>query len=173
MPKTPDSFESAVGASIGEWIHRYIPAVADSLGPLPDTVEPTRREKADRWNLRSDKVPPGAEDQLADEALQMIVEEHQQQGKPPPDPDTLAKLTAARVNSVLYPYRREVYGRGLPRPEERVAEARRYAKLSGEQVLREPTTASAPTAAPESPAMPDATETAATSSSADPTERGY
>lgn len=160
MPREPESFEGAVAQSIQDWLHKYIPAVAESLGPLPDTVEPTRREKASRWSLRSDKVPPGVEDQLADEALKMILEEHQQGGTPVPDPDTLTKLTAAKVNAVLYPYRHEVYGRGLPRPAERVREAERYAKLAGQQqpIIEtvEPTPAPAPPAAPEPPAMLDA-----------------
>lgn len=176
MPRQPESFEGAVAASIEAWLHKYMPAVAETLGPLPDTVEPTRREKASRWNLRSDKVPPGVEDQLADEALKMILEEHQQGGQPVPDPDTLAKLTAAKVNAVLYPYRHEVYGRGLPRPTERVREAERYAKLAGQQQPIIETVATTPAPAPsvasEPPAMLDALAPPALPAPGDPLKGG-
>ena len=134
MPKVPDSFEGAVAKSIEDWLHTTMPGVASSLGPLPDTVEPSRSEKLERWNLRADQVPPGPmTDALADEALRKVLEEHQSQGKPPPSGETLTQLVAAQVNAVLYPYRKEVYGRGIPRAADKVKEAARYARLAGRQ----------------------------------------
>lgn len=154
MPREPESFEAAVAKSIEDWLHRYMPAVAESLGPLPDTVLPSAREKLERWNLRTDQVPPGPmTDALADEALKAILEQHQQAGTPPPDPDTLTKLVAAKVNAVLYPYRQDVYGRGIPKPEQRVKEAEKYARMAQKQAPSEPTPVTEPPSMPMSDPM--------------------
>jgi hypothetical protein len=143
MPREVRSFEADVGKAVSDWIHHFIPAVAEKLGPLPDTVVPSRDELNDRWTLRSDKVPPGMEIELAKQAAQAILEEHQAQKKPLPDNDTLTKLVAARTNAALYPYRSEVYSRGTPRPEERIKVARQYAKQGA------PATPATPTMTPQ------------------------
>lgn len=176
MPRQPDSFEGAVAKSIEEWLHRMMPAVAEALGPLPDSVEPTQREKLERWNLRTREVPPEAVDLLADEALKMILDEHAGRQQPIPDRDTLTKLVAARVNKVLYPWNAEVYGRGTPRPADRIREAERYQRLAMKEqpapvesampALPAPTEP-APTPAPEPEMAP------AVAGLAGPDERGY
>jgi hypothetical protein len=124
---------------------------------LPDTVIPSQREKIERWNLRTDQVPEGMADQLADEALRMLIDDYSQQGKPQPDPDQLTKLVAAKVNAVLYPYRQEVYGRGTPRPDARVREAERFKRLSEKQMMSGEDRYSRP-AGPEQPAPTPAPE---------------
>ena len=178
MPRETASFEAAVAQSIQDWLTRTMPAVAESLGPLPDTVEPTRKEKLERWSLRTDQVAPGPmTDALADEALRMIVEEHRQAGKPVPDPDTLAKLTAAKVNAVLHPYRQDVFGRGIPQPDARVREARAYKRLAEkEQPPQTEVLSDSRRIEPQSAALPAPTMAAAPGAAPEPTpptEGGY
>lgn len=171
MPRQTASFEAAVAASISDWLHRYIPAVAESLGPLPDTVDPTSKEKARRWSLRTDKVEPGPmTDALADEALAMILEEHRAQQKPAPDRDALAKLVAARVNGVLYEYRKDVFGRGNPLPAARVKEAERYARLAQKEQPTTETVGAAPSPAPAPPSVEPAMPTEPPMTESPPTE---
>lgn len=138
MPREAKSFEADVGKAVEDWIHTYIPEVAAKLGPLPNSVIPTKAELQERWNLRSLEVPEGAEATLAQQALSVIQEEHTAQGKPLPDPDTMVKLVASRTSAALYPYRKDVYGRGNPRPAEKVKAARQFAGPGSEAASETP-----------------------------------
>jgi len=133
MPRQmPQPFEIAVAQHVHQEARRRGKALAEMLGPLPDSVQLTKREADSRWQLRTDKVPPEAAPQLAREALTMLTEQYASEGRPLPQGERLALLVAAKVNAVLYPYRRKLVATGTPEPEEQVRVAGQYRRRAGD-----------------------------------------
>lgn len=114
--------------AIQEELHRRAKALADLLGPLPNSVIMSTRETDERWDRRTDQVPPEMTPQLATEALKQITEEHAVRGAPLPPREQLVLLVAARTNAVLYPYRRKLVSTSNPEPEQQVKTATQYAR---------------------------------------------